>query len=164
MVSTLFARMRDVVVLEQQAELHGSRASVDTQASASGTVITTGYPFGGSGSYSARGTGSPPAVGAAGPGGLAAGAAGAGWGGSVHSWGTTTVAAAAVISIECRHGPKAAVEILDFLVELVRREPWVGEEGQGEETVLLALDMVYTGGWVAVGFHRRYYSLTCVTS
>ncbi len=44
----------------------------------------------------------------------------------------------------CQHGIKAAVDILDFLIELIKKDPGLGRE-HIEETIMFALDMIHTG-------------------
>ena len=46
--------------------------------------------------------------------------------------------------LACKHGVKAAVEILDFLIELIKKDPSMGRE-QIEETIVFALDMIHAG-------------------
>ena len=52
---------------------------------------------------------------------------------------------------DCKHGIKAALDIMDFLIELIKKDPAAeGAPGGGarestEETIMFALNMIHTG-------------------
>jgi len=49
---------------------------------------------------------------------------------------------------KCLHGVGAASEILDFLVELIKKDPTQGPPESMEETIVFALDMAHLGACV----------------
>lgn len=58
---------------------------------------------------------------------------------------------------DCHHGVKAAVEIMDFLIELIKKDPQLGKE-QIEETIVFALDMIHAA-LLAVGHDIVHYEV-----